>query len=86
MVDEPRSLRLSLRTVLVTTEDALAATVGQDPLAADAARERARQLLERLRSRVESSGDPDLEAMYRDAWRLVSYGGVLMLSVAHLAV
>jgi hypothetical protein len=84
--DELRSLRLSVRTILVTTEDALAATEGNDVRAANVARERARQLLERLRNAVESSGDPDVEAMYREAWRLVSYGGVLMLSVAHLAV
>lgn len=78
MRDELRSLRLSVRTILVTTEDALTATEGTDPPAATAARDRARQLLERLRDRVEASGDPDLLAMYREAWRLVGYGTMLV--------
>ena len=85
MGDELRSLRLSVRTIMVTTADALAATEDRDPSAASAARDRARQLLERLQDRVEASGDPDLVAMYREACRLVGYGTMLVAAVAALA-
>lgn len=86
MADDLRALRLNVRTILVTTEDALAATETADPPAATAARARARELLERIRDRVESSGDPDLVEMYREAWRVVGYGSVVLLSMTHIAV
>jgi hypothetical protein len=86
VADELRSLRLNVRTILVTTEDALVATEIADPPAASAARVRARELLERIRDRVESSGDPDVMEMYREAWRLVGYGTVVLLTMTRIAV